>query len=212
MRKAIAEGRIVIPANKNHKSLNPEGIGEGLRTKINVNLGISRDCSSVDKELDKVKTALDMNVEAIMDLSSFGKTEEFRRRLVEMSPAMIGTVPVYDAVGFYDKELKDIKAEEFLDVVRKHAEDGVDFVTIHAGLNREAVELFKRNKRITNIVSRGGSLMYAWMELNNAENPFYENFDKLLDICEEYDMTISLGDALRPGCLNDATDACQIKE
>jgi len=212
LRKAIAEGRIVIPANKNHKSLNPEGIGEGLRTKINVNLGISRDCPSVDKELDKVKTALDMNVEAIMDLSSFGKTEEFRRRLVEMSPAMIGTVPVYDAVGFYDKELKDITEKEFLDVARKHGKDGVDFITVHAGINRETANMFKRNKRVTNIVSRGGSLLYAWMELNNKENPFFEYFDELLDICEEYDMTISLGDALRPGSIADGTDAAQISE
>ncbi len=121
-------------------------------------------------------------------------------------------MPVYDAIGFYDKELKDITADEFLDVVRKHAKDGVDFVTIHAGMNREAMKVFKRNKRITNIVSRGGSLMYAWMELNDAENPFYERYDELLEICQEYDLTLSLGDALRPGCIDDATDACQIKE
>lgn len=208
----VARGEIAIPANKNHKTLITKGVGKGLSTKINVNLGISKDCPDVDKELEKVKVAIEMKADAIMDLSSFGKTEEFRKKLVKMSTAMIGTVPVYDAIGFYDKELKDIKAEEFLEVVRKHGEDGVDFVTIHAGLNREAVELFKRNKRITNIVSRGDSLMYAWMELNNSENPFYEKFDELLDICEEYDITISLGDALRPGCLNDATDACQIKE
>jgi phosphomethylpyrimidine synthase len=212
LRKKVAEGRIVIPANKNHKSLSPEGIGEGLRTKINVNLGISRDCPNIDKELDKVRTALDMNVEAIMDLSSFGKTEEFRRRLVEMSPAIIGTVPVYDAVGFYDKELKDITEKEFLDVARKHGEDGVDFITVHAGINRETAKIFKRNKRITNIVSRGGSLLYAWMELNNKENPFFEYYDELLDICQEYDMTISLGDALRPGSIADGTDAAQIAE
>ncbi len=150
--------------------------------------------------------------DAIMDLSSFGKTEEFRRRLVDISTAMIGTVPVYDAVGFYDKELKDITAKEFLDVVRKHGEDGVDFVTIHAGINRDTVKIFKKNQRITNIVSRGGSLLYAWMELNNKENPFYEYYDELLDICEEYDITISLGDALRPGSIEDATDAPQVAE
>ncbi|WP_022818860.1 phosphomethylpyrimidine synthase ThiC [Fusobacterium russii] len=208
----VAKGEIAIPANKNHKTLMAKAVGKGMSTKINVNLGISKDCPDVDKELEKVKVAIEMKADAIMDLSSFGKTEEFRRKLIETSTAMVGTVPVYDAIGFYDKELKDIKVEEFLDVVRKHGQDGVDFVTIHAGLNREAVELFKRNKRITNIVSRGGSLMYAWMELNNAENPFYEKFDELLDICEEYDITLSLGDALRSGCLNDATDACQVKE
>ncbi|MDY5436376.1 phosphomethylpyrimidine synthase ThiC [Peptostreptococcus porci] len=208
----VAKGEIAIPANINHKSLMAEGVGNGLSTKVNVNLGISRDCPDVDKELEKVKKAIDMKVEAIMDLSSFGKTEEFRKKLIAMSTAMIGTVPVYDAIGFYDKELKDITSDEFLEVVRKHAKDGVDFVTIHAGMNREAMEVFKRNKRLTNIVSRGGSLMYAWMELNNAENPFYERFDELLDICEEYDLTLSLGDALRPGCTKDATDAAQIKE
>lgn len=129
-----------------------------------------------------------------------------------MSTSMVGTVPVYDAIGFYDKELKDISSDKFLDVVRKHAQDGVDFVTIHAGMNREAMEVFKKNKRITHIVSRDGSLMYAWMELNNAENPYYERFDELLYIREEYDLTLSLGDVMRPGCLNDATDASQIKE
>ncbi|WP_069649042.1 phosphomethylpyrimidine synthase ThiC [Caloranaerobacter ferrireducens] len=212
LREKIAQGKVVIPANKNHNSLDPEGIGEGLRIKINVNLGISKDCCNIEKELEKVKTALEMNVEAIMDLSSYGKTEEFRKKLIDMSSAMIGTVPVYDAVGFYDKELKDITAEEFLKVVEKHAQDGVDFMTIHAGINRETAEVFKRNKRLTNIVSRGGSLLYAWMELNNKENPFYEYFDEILDICEKYDVTISLGDACRPGSINDATDASQIKE
>lgn len=212
LRERIAKGQIVIPANKNHKSLDSEGIGKGLRTKINVNLGISRDCPNVDTELEKAKIAIDMKAEGIMDLSSFGKTKEFRRKLVHMSTSMIGTVPVYDAVGFYDKELKDITAKEFLDVVKKHGEDGVDFVTIHAGINKDTAKIFKKNKRVTNIVSRGGSLIYAWMELNNRENPFYEYYDELLDICAKYDMTISLGDALRPGSIADGTDAPQIAE
>lgn len=212
LRKKVARGVVAIPANKRHKSLSPEGFGEGLRTKINVNLGISRDCPNVEEELKKVQTAIDMKAEAIMDLSSFGKTEEFRKGLVEMSPAVIGTVPVYDAVGFYDKELKDISSKEFLDVARKHGEDGVDFITVHCGINRETVSRFKKHERVTNIVSRGGSLLYAWMELNNRENPFFEYYDELLDICEEYDMTISLGDALRPGSIADGTDAPQIQE
>ena len=212
LRELVAQGKVAIPANKNHASLDPQGVGEGLRTKINVNLGISKDCCNIDVELEKVQAALDMNVEAIMDLSSYGKTEEFRQRLVNMSPAMIGTVPVYDAVGFYDKELQDITAEEFLQVVEKHAQDGVDFATIHAGINRETAAVFKRNKRLNHIVSRGGSLLYAWMELNDKENPFFEHFDELLDICQKYDLTLSLGDACRPGSINDATDASQIKE
>ncbi|MBA5851041.1 phosphomethylpyrimidine synthase ThiC [Clostridium sp. cel8] len=212
LKELIASGQVVIPANKNHTSLNPEAVGKGLRTKINVNLGISRDCPDVDVELKKASKAIEMKAEAIMDLSSFGKTEEFRRKLIKMSSAMIGTVPIYDAVGFYDKELKDITEGEFLNVIEKHAKDGVDFMTIHAGINRETVDIFKRNKRTMNIVSRGGSLMYAWMELNHKENPFYEYYDKILDICEKYDVTISLGDACRPGCVSDATDAVQIKE
>ena len=212
LRSLMAEGKIVIPANKNHKSLDAEGIGQGLRTKINVNLGTSKDCLNIDTELEKVKVALDMKAEAIMDLSCYGKTEEFRNKVVEISPAMIGTVPIYDAVGFYDKELSDISPEEFLKVVEKHAIDGVDFMTIHAGINRETIQIFKRNIRLTNIVSRGGALLYAWMELNNRENPFYEYYDEVLDICSKYDVTISLGDACRPGSINDATDASQLKE
>lgn len=147
-----------------------------------------------------------------MDLSCYGKTEEFRRRLVEMSPAAIGTVPVYDAVGYYDKDLKEITVKEFLGVVEKHAEDGVDFMTIHAGINRETAARFKNNPRLTNIVSRGGALLFAWMEMNNRENPFFEYYDELLRICRKYDVTISLGDACRPGSVKDATDAAQIQE
>ncbi|KGN02495.1 thiamine biosynthesis protein ThiC [Clostridium novyi A str. 4570] len=208
----VATGQVAIPANKNHKSLSPEGVGQDLKTKINVNLGISKDCYNIDAELEKVKKAVEMKAEAIMDLSCYGKTEEFRRKLIDMSPAMIGTVPMYDAIGFYDKELKDITAEELLAVVEKHAKDGVDFMTIHCGINRETAEVFKRNPRLMNLVSRGGSLLFAWMQLNNKENPFYEHFDKVLDICEKYDVTISLGDACRPGCIEDSTDPSQIKE
>ncbi|MBF0259831.1 MAG: phosphomethylpyrimidine synthase ThiC [Desulfamplus sp.] len=208
----IAAGKVVIPANINHKSLDPEGIGEGLRTKINVNLGVSKDCPSVDAELDKVKSAIDLKVEAIMDLSSYGKTQDFRTKLIEISPSMIGTVPVYDAIGYFDKDLKEITPEEFLEVVKVHGEDGVDFITIHAGLNKETVQVFKRNPRTTNIVSRGGALTYLWMELNNKENPFFEFYDDLLTICEKYDITLSLGDACRPGSIADATDASQVKE
>jgi len=212
IRKGVAAGTIVIPANKNHRSLSPEGVGAGLRTKINVNLGISKDCCNIEAEMEKVRTAIDMKAEAIMDLSSYGKTEEFRKKLIEESPAMIGTVPMYDIIGFYERELKDITAEELLRVVEKQAEDGIDFATIHVGINKETAKVFKRNKRLTNIVSRGGSLLYAWMELTGNENPFYEHFDRLLDVCEKYDLTLSLGDACRPGCIKDATDACQIKE
>ncbi|NLM09707.1 MAG: phosphomethylpyrimidine synthase ThiC [Clostridiaceae bacterium] len=212
IRELIACGRVVIPANKNHKCIDPEGIGEGLRTKINVNLGISRDCCDFDFELEKARKAIELKTDAIMDLSSYGKTREFRQKLIKMSPVMIGTVPIYDAVGFYNKDLSEITADEFFEVVEQHAQDGVDFMTIHAGINRETARRFKENMRLTNIVSRGGSLLFAWMELTGNENPFYEQFDRLLEIFEKYDVTISLGDALRPGSINDSTDAAQIQE
>ncbi len=207
-----AAGRVVIPANKNHVSLDPCGIGQGLRTKINVNLGVSKDCCRIETELEKVQRAIALKADAIMDLSCYGKTEDFRRKIIEISPAAVGTVPVYDAVGFYDKELKDITVEEFLGVVEKHARDGVDFMTIHSGINRETAARFRKNPRLTNIVSRGGSLLFTWMELNNRENPFYEYYDDLLEICRKYDVTISLGDACRPGSIKDATDAAQVQE
>lgn len=212
IRDLVANGQVAIPANVNHKSLSPEGIGGGLRTKINVNLGISGDCKNYDMEFDKVKMAIDMGAEAIMDLSNYGKTNTFRTQLIEMSPAMIGTVPMYDAIGYLEKDLLEITAKDFLRVVEAHAKEGVDFMTIHAGLNRRAVEALKRDKRKMNIVSRGGSLLFAWMEMTGNENPFYEYYDEVLDILREYDVTISLGDALRPGCIDDSTDGGQISE
>ena len=212
LREGVAQGQIVIPANKNHARLDPEGVGAGLRTKINVNLGVSKDCYDIELELAKAHKAIELKAEAIMDLSCFGKTQPFRRRLIETSTAMIGTVPMYDAVGLLDKELKDITVDEFFKVVETHAEDGVDFMTIHCGMNRATAERVKRNKRLTNIVSRGGSLLFAWMELNKQENPFYEYYDRLLNICVEHDVTLSLGDACRPGSINDATDASQVEE
>lgn len=212
VREGVARGRIAIPCNRNHRSISAEGIGEGLRTKINVNLGISGDCMDYSAEMEKARLAVEYGVESIMDLSNCGKTHDFRQALIDFSPAMIGTVPMYDAVGYLEKELADITAQEFLDVVRAHAEEGVDFMTIHAGINRRAVEAFRREGRLTNIVSRGGSLLFAWMEMTGNENPFYEYYDDVLDILREYDVTISIGDALRPGSIHDSTDAAQISE
>jgi len=208
----IASGTVVIPANIRHHSLKPQGVGKGLRTKININLGVSGDCIDYSSEMEKVNLAIQYGAEAIMDLSNYGKTREFRQKLIEFSPAMIGTVPIYDAVAYLEKDLKDITAQDFLDVVRLHASEGVDFMTIHAGLNRRVVETFMRENRQMNIVSRGGSLLFAWMKMTGNENPFYEYYDDLLDILCEYDVTISLGDALRPGSINDSTDASQIAE
>lgn len=212
LRELIAKGQVIIPANKNHKALDPNGIGHALTTKINVNLGASRDAEDWDVEYQKVDMAVRYGAEAIMDLSSCGDTSSFRRHISSRCPAMLGTVPIYDALVYYKKELKKITAKEWLDVVRLHAEDGVDFLTIHCGINRETAAKFKRNKRKMNIVSRGGSIIYAWMEMTGNENPFFEYYDELLDICREYDVTISLGDACRPGCIDDASDAAQIEE
>ena len=212
LRELVAKGEVAIPCNVNHKSISPEGIGTGLKTKINVNLGISGDSKDYDLEMKKVDMAIQFGAEAIMDLSNYGKTNTFRRELVEKSPAMIGTVPMYDAIGYLEKDLLEITAEDFLKVVRAHAEEGVDFMTIHAGINRRAVEAFMRDKRKMNIVSRGGSLLFAWMMMTGNENPFYEYYDEVLEILREYDVTISLGDALRPGCIDDSTDAGQISE
>lgn len=208
----VAKGEVAIPCNVRHTSISPEGIGGGLRTKINVNLGISGDCKNYDVEMQKVEMAVKFGAEAIMDLSNYGKTNTFRRELIQKSPAMIGTVPMYDAIGYLEKDLLEITAEDFLKVVRAHAEEGVDFMTIHAGINRRAVEAFMRDKRKMNIVSRGGSLLFAWMMMTGKENPFYEYYDEVLDILREYDVTISLGDALRPGCIDDSSDAGQISE
>ena len=208
----VAKGTIAIPANVNHKSLSAEAVGDGTRVKINVNLGISGDCKDYEMELRKVRMAIDMGAESIMDLSNYGKTNTFRQQLIEMSPAMIGTVPMYDAIGYLEKDLLAITAEDFLRVVEAHAKEGVDFMTIHAGINRRAVEAFMREGRKMNIVSRGGSLLFAWMQMTGNENPFFEFYDDVLDILRKYDVTISLGDALRPGCLADASDAGQISE
>lgn len=208
----VAKGTVVIPANKNHTSLIPHGIGKDLKTKINVNLGTSRDCMNMDVEMEKVQNAVDMGAEAIMDLSSFGDTQVFRRKLGKECSAVLGTVPIYDAIVYYNKPIEQITAKEWMDVVRMHAEDGIDFLTIHCGINRSTAKRFKEHKRLTNIVSRGGSLIFTWMEMTGNENPFYEYYDELLDICAEYDVTISLGDACRPGCLKDSGDVAQIEE
>ena len=212
LQKLMAQGKAVIPANKLHTCLDPNAIGSMLKTKINVNLGTSRDWKDLDMELEKVNDAVKMGAESIMDLSSFGDTQKFRRKLTSQCPAIIGTVPIYDAVVYYHKPLKEITSQEWIDIVEMHAKDGVDFMTIHVGINKATADRFKKNKRLTNIVSRGGSIIFAWMEMTGEENPFYEHYDHILEICREYDVTLSLGDACRPGCIADAGDISQIEE
>ena len=214
IRGRVADGRIAIPANIVHikKGMRAFGVGEGLSTKVNVNLGISGDKADAAEEWKKVAIAEKYGADSIMDLSNSGKTRRFRQQLIDETDLMVGTVPMYDAIGYMEKPLVQLTADDLLRVVRAHAEDGVDFMTIHAGINRSVVNTFKQTGRLMNIVSRGGSLLFGWMEVTGNENPFYEHFDELLDICHEYDVTISLGDSCRPGCLYDANDATETAE
>ena len=214
IRAGVAAGRIAIPANVRHLAagLKPAGVGEGLSTKVNVNLGISGDVADAAVEWEKVATAERLGADAIMDLSNSGKTRFFRQELVQKTPLMVGTVPMYDAIGYMEKPLVKLTKDDLLATVRAHAEDGVDFLTIHCGINRSVIKIFKETGRLMNIVSRGGSLLFGWMEVTGNENPFYEYYDEVLEICHEYDVTISLGDSCRPGCLFDSNDAAETAE
>lgn len=214
IRERVADGRIAIPANIVHikKGMRAFGVGEGLSTKVNVNLGISGDKADAAEEWKKVKIAEDFGADAIMDLSNSGKTRQFRQQLIDETPLMVGTVPMYDAIGYMEKPLVKLTKDDLFEVVRAHAEDGMDFMTIHCGINKSVTKTFKETGRLMNIVSRGGSLLFGWMEVTGNENPFYEYFDELLEICHEYDVTISLGDSCRPGCLYDSNDATETAE
>ena len=214
IRERVADGRIAIPANIVHikKRMRAFGVGEGLSTKVNVNLGISGDKADAAEEWKKVKIAEDFGADAIMDLSNSGKTRQFRQQLIDETPLMVGTVPMYDAIGYMEKPLVKLTKDDLFEVVRAHAEDGVDFMTIHCGINKSVTKTFKETGRLMNIVSRGGSLLFGWMEVTGNENPFYEFYDELLEICHEYDVTISLGDSCRPGCLYDSNDATETAE
>lgn len=214
IRERVADGRIAIPANIMHikKGMRAFGVGEGLSTKVNVNLGISGDKADAAEEWKKVKIAEDFGADAIMDLSNSGKTRQFRQQLIDETPLMVGTVPMYDAIGYMEKPLVKLTKDDLFEVVRAHAEDGVDFMTIHCGINKSVTKTFKETGRLMNIVSRGGSLLFGWMEVTGNENPFYEFYDELLEICHEYDVTISLGDSCRPGCLYDSNDATETAE
>lgn len=214
IRERVADGRIAIPANIVHikKGMRAFGVGEGLSTKVNVNLGISGDKADAAEEWKKAKIAEDFGADAIMDLSNSGKTRQFRQQLIDETPLMVGTVPMYDAIGYMEKPLVKLTKDDLLEVVRAHAEDGVDFMTIHCGINKSVIKTFKETGRLMNIVSRGGSLLFGWMEVTGNENPFYEFYDEVLEICHEYDVTISLGDSCRPGCLYDSNDATETAE
>ncbi len=209
IRAEVAAGTIVIPANINHKSLDPIGIGKTLFTKINANIGNSTLSSCPKMELEKLRTALKYGADTVMDLSTGSNITNIRQTIVSNSPAPIGTVPVYEALSRI-KSADQLTDELILQVIREQAEQGVDYMTIHAGLLREHIPMAK--ERMLRIVSRGGSILAKWMQVNKRENLFYENFDKILEICKQYDVTLSLGDGLRPGCLADASDKAQFAE
>lgn len=215
IRDKVAAGKIVIPANINHKSLIPKGIGEGLKVKINANIGTSEHRCLYQDELRKLRTAIEKGVDSVMDLSTGGNLDQIRRETIEKSTVPVGTVPFYQAASETVAKMDDVtkmSGNHLFEVIEKHAQDGVDFLTVHVGVTREILGVLKKYPRLTGVVSRGGSLTLAWMEKNNAENPLYERFDELLKICRKYDVTLSLGDGLRPGSLADATDNLQLME
>lgn len=212
--KGITEGTIVITRNINHPT-KPLAIGKGLRTKVNANIGTSKDRVDIHDEIEKLHVIVKYGADAVMDLSTGGPIKELRRALIKESPIAIGTVPVYEAavraVELYGS-IKAMTEDMLFDVIEEHLRDGVDFITVHAGLTMKAIERLRNDRRILDVVSRGGSLLLEWMIYNERENPLYEHFDRLLEIAKRYDVTLSLGDALRPGCLEDATDRSQIEE
>ncbi|MBC7342436.1 MAG: phosphomethylpyrimidine synthase ThiC [Clostridia bacterium] len=215
IRQLVAEGQVVIPANVNHRGLKPVGIGKGLRTKVNANIGTSSDYPDLEVEMAKLKVALEAGTDAVMDLSTGGDLNANRRRILEACPVALGTVPIYQAAVEAIKNrgsLVAMEPEDLFRVILQHAQDGVDFITVHCGVTRETVERLQREGRLADIVSRGGAFLTGWMLHNQKENPLYEQFDRLLEICRQYDVTLSLGDGLRPGCLADATDRAQVQE
>jgi phosphomethylpyrimidine synthase len=209
IRQGLGQGTTVVPANQEHRGLRPVAIGAGVRVKINANIGTSPHDVSLEKEQAKLAAALEYGADAVMDLSTGGNLDEIRAALLAKCAAPFGTVPIYQVMT-EAKSLDEVKADDILDMVHHHAKQGVDFVTVHCGVTRAALPLLK--KRVTGVVSRGGAFLSAWMRRYKKENPLYEHYDKLLAIAKDYDVTLSLGDGLRPGCLADATDKAQIHE
>lgn len=213
--EGINKGRIVILKNKKHKLENPVGVGKGLLTKVNANIGTSIDYPELKQELEKLKVAVEAGTDTVMDLSTAGDLDFIRRKIIENSPVPVGTVPIYQAAIEAEKKYRDIAkmtVEEIFETVEKHCQDGVDFITVHCGVTRSVLEIVSKTGRTAGIVSRGGAILACWMKKNNKENPLYENFERLLKIAKNYNVVLSLGDGLRPGCISDATDRAQIAE
>ncbi len=212
--RGVAEGTIVITRNNTH-SIKPLAIGKGLRTKINANIGTSCDRIDIDQEMEKLRVLIRYGADAVMDLSTGGPIRELRRSIIKVSPIPVGTVPVYEAALraiLSTGSIRSMTPDMLFEVIEEHLKDGVDFITVHAGLTLKAIERLKKDRRILDVVSRGGSLLLEWMIYNERENPLYEYYDRLLEIAKRYDVTLSLGDGMRPGCIADATDRGQIEE
>lgn len=210
----VAEGRIVIPRNAARENVGALGIGEGLRTKINANVGTSPDYSEIDEEVEKAEVAVEYGADTVMDLSIGGDVDKVRKKILSAVDVPVGTVPIYQA-GLKPSgggSVVDMSSDDIFNAIRKHAEDGVDFVTVHCGVTRDTVESLKKKGRLMDFVSRGGSFLAAWILHNDRENPLYTEFDYLLELAEDFDLTLSLGDGLRPGCLADASDRAQFQE
>ena len=215
IRQGVALGTIVIPANTRHINLVPCGIGQGLKTKVNANFGTSSDFGSIDTELEKLRVAIDSGADTVMDLSTGGDISAIRRAIIASSSLPVGTVPIYqagiEAIARHDAIVK-MTVDELFAVIEEHARDGVDFITVHCGVTRSAIARLKQQGRIADVVSRGGAFLIGWILYNERENPLYEYYDRLLEIAKEFDVTLSLGDGMRPGSLADATDRAQIEE
>ncbi len=215
VRRGIADGTIVIPCNTKHNKLEPRGIGRGLTVKVNANIGTSEECDNIEDELKKLDMVIKNGADTVMDLSTGSKIKETRKAIIGHSKIPVGTVPVYQAVVETlqsGRAIVEMTDEDIFKAIIAQAEDGVDFITVHCGLTRAGIKHLKKEGRITDIVSRGGSFLTGWMIHNNRENPLYEQYDYLLEIARQYELTLSLGDGLRPGCLADATDRGQLHE
>jgi len=214
-RQGVAEGTIVIPANTNHKNLVPCGIGQGLRTKVNANIGTSSDFGNIDTELEKLRVATSCGADTVMDLSTGGDISTIRRAIIASSPLPVGTVPIYqagiEAIARYGAIVR-MSVDDLFSTIEEHARDGVDFITVHCGVTQSAIARLRQQGRVADVVSRGGVFLIGWMLHNERENPLYEYYDRLLEIARQFDVTLSLGDGMRPGCLADATDRAQVEE
>jgi phosphomethylpyrimidine synthase len=209
LRQRIAQGSVVIPANINHKNLKQIAIGNGVKTKINANIGASKVRASIEEELEKARLCMKYGADTLMDLSTGGNLNEIREAIISEATIPIGTVPTYQVVE-EKQTIEDLKPEDWLDIIELQAKQGIDFMTIHAGVLQKTLPLLKT--RLAGVVSRGGAILIRWMKANNKENPLYTQFDQICDIFEKYDVSFSLGDGLRPGCLHDATDKAQVAE